>query len=672
MDPKKMHKLLALDTANWVKDGIISQEQQAKILARYVPKQEEPETSKLPMFMFGLATVLIALALVWYCAANWDAMSKVTKLAQIFAVVIGLYTAAYYFLVEKPSALGRVFIVLAIISFGVAIALIAQIYHISSHPTNGVLIWAIAALATSWIVKEHWGLIISIFLFGLWHNWEVVQYNNASLWFIVMLVVLGMACYCIRSRFGMVLLWLLSILWIIHANALSLEPAIKNIPLFQNLDNMILVRAISLLFLPFGVMLVAISRYLEGHEFWDIPGKLLGIIGWLCFFYPLCAFFIPWDTTYFHYGWYRDPGWLHFSACFNHPTTVFIIVEYVLFVVIAAGLIGYRFYKGEKVQALASVWMFALPGVFFPVNPGIWYSLAMILGSMLGFFVMLYLSVVDNPTRRWERILGNFIMGYFIVHEAISALSFGASSYHYSHGSIFLGYLSAFLLFLLGCVLIRQCLRILLPDEQTKSKALTVFITIVAFIILYTASFTYHRQMTNIWQDIPDVSMAVLMLREQIKLLGMIVFGLYVFLLTKSKDRRFLYITLSMFVLVLASTAQNDKIGQVLIFNLILLLAEIAMIYYSVILNSRALAIIGTIFFIIHMWTRHFDQNWGLMAGAGLFFATGAALMAAGWLMERNRKKLIALKAQAAAVTSQPAAALPSEPTPPTTNEEKK
>lgn len=637
MDSKKFYSWLSHDSGVWVQEGIITTEQQQKILARYVTKPQEPSPNLLPTIFFIIATVLLAVSLIWYCAANWDMMSRGVKLFQIFTIVIGFYTLAYYFLVQRPSTLGRVFTVLGIVSFGVAIMLIAQIYHISSRPTNGILLWAIVALATSWIAKENWGLLLSIFLFWMWGTLEIVDFENPSLLVFVIVPIIGLASYHIRSRLCIILLCLLSFMWFFQFNVFYLDKAYNSIRNLIESDGLLFLRASFLLLLPFGVILIAISRHLEGREFWDMPSKFLGVLGWLSFFCPLTLFFIPWEKNAWNF--YTDPGWLSFSSLFNHDNARFVLWEYGILIVVLVGLIGWLWYQGKKPYSVASIGAFAIFGINFPVNPGSWFSLAMILGMLLGFFVLIYFSVSLTPRRAWELLLGDLLMAYVLLHEAMAFLVSGILHTQWqSRNDILLAHISTFLLFLLACILIRQCARILLPTYEKINKLPLGIIACVGFVLVYVAAFK-HNNPLSIWGSTTP-SLIILMLQEQVKLLSFIIIGLWSWLVIKSQQRHFLFMLLFIFVLLLISTIDMSNLTIMIVFNLLLLAVEIAIIYYSIIVASRALAIIGTLFFIIHIWTRHIDLGWGFMEGAILFFITGAALLLVGFILERvNRRK---------------------------------
>ncbi len=194
---------LILELTRWVDLGIITTDQRNRIEHLYtdspsVKKEDTPEKEKekkvtapvkesinLSRVIIGLATLCLAIGIVIFYASNWRKMPPVLKLVQIFILIISIYGGAYWFLQaeRKFSLVGRSLLLLGMISYGTGIMLVAQIYHISSHPTNGLMAWGIGAFAIAMLMREKYGITFSMFLFIIWDLWEYSYFGNPGYFF---------------------------------------------------------------------------------------------------------------------------------------------------------------------------------------------------------------------------------------------------------------------------------------------------------------------------------------------------------------------------------------------------------------------------------------------------------------------------------------------------------
>lgn len=126
-------------------------------------------------------------------------MPPVVKLIQIFILMFSIYGSAFFFLdpKRKHPAIGSALLILGIISYGAGIMLVAQIYHISSHPTNGVLAWGAGALIISAAARDKYGYYLSALLFFIWNLWEVTLFHSAGYLYII--PVLSLLFFSLRS-----------------------------------------------------------------------------------------------------------------------------------------------------------------------------------------------------------------------------------------------------------------------------------------------------------------------------------------------------------------------------------------------------------------------------------------------------------------------------------------
>jgi uncharacterized membrane protein len=178
---KKHIKWLLNEIDLWVKDGVIQPEQGLALKKRYPAPGEGTAWSRIIFFSIG--AILFGLGVILIFAYNWQQMPKFTKLAVIFAALIGAHGAGYW--LKHPDsryrAAGEGLHLLGTMLFGAGIWLIAQIYHIEEHYPNAFLIWGIGALALAWSLPSIPQAIGAVILFVLWNCFEAFDFRDPHL-----------------------------------------------------------------------------------------------------------------------------------------------------------------------------------------------------------------------------------------------------------------------------------------------------------------------------------------------------------------------------------------------------------------------------------------------------------------------------------------------------------
>ena len=107
-------------------------------------------------FSFGsvlalMAGALVAAAVLIMVAANWEDFPRLARVVAIFAIILAGYVGGAVLVLRGHRAFGEAAWLVAAAAFGGAIALIAQMYHLSGDETQAVLLWfagtALAAAA---------------------------------------------------------------------------------------------------------------------------------------------------------------------------------------------------------------------------------------------------------------------------------------------------------------------------------------------------------------------------------------------------------------------------------------------------------------------------------------------------------------------------------------------
>ncbi|PKL19035.1 MAG: hypothetical protein CVV49_02825 [Spirochaetae bacterium HGW-Spirochaetae-5] len=290
-------QMLLKEMSEWVDLGLITQQQKLKIENHYSDapsaadspveqneiKTEKPQAKErinLSRVIIGLATLCLAIGIIIFYASNWRKMPPSLKLAQIFVLILSTYGGAYWFLQAERrfSLVGRALLLLGMISYGTGIMLVAQIYHISSHPTNGLLAWAVGAFAISLLMREKSGIILSMALFIIWDIWEYSYFGNPGYLFGVPVLITAWLSWKDKNSRGMTASALLFAGWFLQLAFYAIENYATDGPAG---------------YILIGVYIISgafMQRY--GDRFKKIPeykhaGTIILITGWIAYALPL-------------------------------------------------------------------------------------------------------------------------------------------------------------------------------------------------------------------------------------------------------------------------------------------------------------------------------------------------------------------------------------------------
>jgi uncharacterized membrane protein len=310
-------------------------------------------------------------------------------------------------------------------------------------------------------------------------------------------------------------------------------------------------------------------------------------------------------------------------------------VEYLVLLILAGAALYFMYRKGFDFKLLAICLGYGL--LLLPLPLGNTSTLMAVTHvGLLGFLtVFLFFSYTDTNGRGIERFLSIFIFIAFLAVKGIGLFSQGVLSYQY-----YIAYCSGFVIYCIVCFLINQLIRyqVEIAGKEYPYKIINAACAISGYLIIYALSF----KVTQIQDSVFDATMVVLVL---IFLFLAIAVALYSYLWIQNSER--LPIVLSAIVFVFSSLVlfiSGPNISWILyslVFNVLLFTIVGTFIYYSTKINSKILLNFAIAGFILHVATRYVDIFWDLLSGSLLFIVTGIVLFVGGWLLERNRRKLI-------------------------------
>lgn len=156
----------------WLAAGILDADSAARIRA-FEQSQVPSERLRWPVLLaLALGGVLLGAGVLLFVAAHWDQLSPAWRFTLVLLMVatfpmLGACTA------ERFPALAMTFYAIGTASVGAGIFLSAQIFNLQEHWPNGILLWALGALA-GWFLLRNWtqaallALLIPAWLVGEW------------------------------------------------------------------------------------------------------------------------------------------------------------------------------------------------------------------------------------------------------------------------------------------------------------------------------------------------------------------------------------------------------------------------------------------------------------------------------------------------------------------------
>ncbi|MBX7057715.1 MAG: DUF2157 domain-containing protein [Leptospirales bacterium] len=616
---------LLVELTRWPQRGLIDGQQSERIAAEYRSELQQLQAAakarsgggvriRLPAILIGMAALLIGLGLILFYSANWAAMSPTSRLIQILAALVAIHSATFVFYFVRPHPLAaRGLLLIGLLAFGAAIGLVAQIYHISAHPTNGLLLWLAVSALLSLLLLERWGLYASLLLSIIWYAWERGEYDHLSPHFLIFPLLLGFAFWKIRDRIG---LWLCSLTLPLYA--------LFSLAYWSDSDasGVILIAALA----AGGALLLSVAR-LPGDEITALSQQTARLLGWV--FCSLPAMLLAWPLK-------LEGGFALVDAAPLVPRLLLAA-----FWLSALGLTLWQRRSGAVYLQILALLLALLP-LSFPIQNQAALVAVMHTALLALLAGLLFLSYFEEGASGVDRAAAFLIAIVALFSKAIGLFALAVSSSSAGEGGVFyIAYNLGFLLFASVAFMINELTATWLPERPGRSYpggVLRAIIGAAVFLFLYAISFK-----PGIQDSIQQAGGVVLALIALFAGVALALFGAAYY---KVKERLPAGMAFGIFALTLlmlfVSGPHTPVIVYQLIFNFMLLAFSGLALLYSVRINSAALANAAIGAFALHAATRVIDTFWDLLSGSLLFITCGVLLFALGMILERQRRRLLA------------------------------
>ncbi len=171
------HHWLQKQSALWVRDGLINEEQAQRLRERHPPPAFG---ERVRAILTVLGALLLGLGVILLLAYNWSEMHRYIKLTLVLGTLAAAHGAALVAAGRDKPVLAEGLHALGSMLFGAGIWLIAQMYHIDDHYPNAFLFWGLGALALAWALPSIAQALLAAALIVAWQATELFDFQAAS------------------------------------------------------------------------------------------------------------------------------------------------------------------------------------------------------------------------------------------------------------------------------------------------------------------------------------------------------------------------------------------------------------------------------------------------------------------------------------------------------------
>ncbi|RUM25192.1 DUF2157 domain-containing protein [Rhizobium vallis] len=168
---------LERDLSLWVGKGLLAKDTAGALLAEY---DSRPASFSLGRVLMALAAVLLAAAILLVVASNWEDIPRLVRVGAILLLIWAVHIGAALMLARGATAVANGLLVIGAMSFGGAISLVGQMYHLSGDEQTVMYLWfAIAAISA---ILFRSGAVVVVAGFLSWASFSVYLQNNDTHW----------------------------------------------------------------------------------------------------------------------------------------------------------------------------------------------------------------------------------------------------------------------------------------------------------------------------------------------------------------------------------------------------------------------------------------------------------------------------------------------------------
>jgi uncharacterized membrane protein len=199
-------KFLETESPAWVAEGLITPEQQQRLLARY--PADDHSVALLPL----LGALLLGLGVLSYVAANWQSLPELLRLVLLLVALLGAYGGGLYALRRGQEPLGIGLLGLGLLTFGGSVILVGKMYHLVSYDARALLLWGAAGVALVWLTRSSFLFLLTLLILCGAQGYSADQFGVYS-YVALALLALGLGSYWLRQP-SRLTGWALALAWL--------------------------------------------------------------------------------------------------------------------------------------------------------------------------------------------------------------------------------------------------------------------------------------------------------------------------------------------------------------------------------------------------------------------------------------------------------------------------
>jgi uncharacterized membrane protein len=168
---------LERDLSLWVGKGLLTEQTAGSLLQEY---DKRPASFSLGNVLMILAGILLAAAILLVVASNWEAIPRFVRMFFILALIWAVHLGAAGMLVRGAIASANALLVIGTLSFGGAISLVGQMYHLSGDEQTVMYLWFALAVISAVLFRS--GVVAGVAGFLSWASFAVYLENSNMQW----------------------------------------------------------------------------------------------------------------------------------------------------------------------------------------------------------------------------------------------------------------------------------------------------------------------------------------------------------------------------------------------------------------------------------------------------------------------------------------------------------
>ncbi len=165
-------------SAAWVRDGLVSETQRVAILARHPVPAGGAHRFLAILGSIGGALLVVGVSLI--IKSNWEHLGDWVKIGGLVGLMTGLYALGWRLKMAPGNypKTGDACLMAGAVCFLLGIALVSQIFHIDSRPSNGVLLWWAGIVALPWLTQAKGAQFVSVVAGVTWLTMELAARDS--------------------------------------------------------------------------------------------------------------------------------------------------------------------------------------------------------------------------------------------------------------------------------------------------------------------------------------------------------------------------------------------------------------------------------------------------------------------------------------------------------------